>query len=106
MKTFQQFVSEAYPKSERKSHQPRLSFIQGLNKRGQNTGPMAPMPQIGAGKNVPLYIPKYQGPVRGENDRGPDSFGRQTNKSKVTKRYYTNMPIQSGSYKKPDNLTI
>ena len=98
MKNFQQFMSEAYPKSERKSHQPRLSFM--------GTPFTAPMPQIGAGKGVPLYIPKYQGPPRGEDDRGPGSFGKQTNKGKVTKRYHTNMPIQSGNYKKPDNIRI
>lgn len=106
MKNFQQFMSEAYPKSERKSHQPRLSSMGTLDKQEKDAGPMAPMPQIGAGKGVPLYIPKYQGPPRGEDDRGPGSFGKQTNKGKVTKRYHTNMPIQSGNYKKPDNIRI
>lgn len=106
MKTFQQFISEAYPKSERKSHQPPPSFSGTLDKDMENADRMAPMPQIGPGKGVPLYIPKYKGPVRGENDRGPSSFGNQTNRSKVTKRYYTNFPIQTGGYKKPDNLTL
>ena len=106
MKTFQQFISEAYPRSERKSHQPRLSFSGTLDKALENADRMAPMPQIGAGKGVPLYIPKYKGPVRGENDRGPDSFVKQTNRSKVGERIHTNMPIQTGPYKKPDNLAL
>ena len=105
MKTFQQFISEAYPKSERKSHQLRLSFLGTLDKDMENEG-RSRLRQIGPGKGVPLYIPKYKGPVRGENDRGPDSFVKQTNRSKVTKRIHTNMPIQTGPYKKPDNLTL
>ena len=106
MKTFQRFMSEAYSKSERKSHSfPRSSFLGALDKQRRDAGKMAPMPQIGAGKGVPLYIPNYKGPQR-EDDRGPGSFAKQTNKSKVEKRYHTNFPIQTGEYKQPDNITL
>mgnify|MGYP001382874700 CR=1 FL=1 len=106
MKTFQQFIGEAYPRAERKSHSPpRTNFKDALDKQRMDAGRMAPMPQIGAGKGVPLYTSDYRGPQR-ENDRTPGSFGKQTNKSKVTKRYYTNFPIQTGEYKQPDNITL
>ena len=106
MKTFQQFVGEAYPESERREHHPpKLSFKDALNNQRRKAGRMAPMPQIGPGKGVPLYIPSYKG-ERGQDDRTPGSFGRQTNPSPVQKRYHTNFPIQTGHYKKPDNLTI
>ena len=106
MKTFQQFVGEAYPKNERKSHSlSRTNFKDALDKQRRDAGRMAPMPQIGAGKGVPLYIPSYKG-KRGQDDRTPGSFARPTNPSKVEKRYHTNFPIQTGHYKKPDNLTI
>ena len=106
MKTFQQFVGEAYPKDERKSHSlSRTNFKDALDKQRRDAGRMAPMPQIGPGKGVPLYIPSYKG-ERGQDDRTPGSFGRQTNPSPVEKRYHTNFPIQTGHYKKPDNLTI
>tara|TARA_B100000035_G_C20822497_1_gene474889 strand:+ start:9 stop:329 length:321 start_codon:yes stop_codon:yes gene_type:complete len=106
MKTFQQFMSEAYSKSEKQSHNPpRSSFLGALDKQRKDAGRMAPMPQIGPGKGVPLYIPSYQG-TRGEEDKNPSNFARQTNKSKVEKRYRTNMPIQSGRYKEPDNITL
>ena len=106
MKTFQQFVGEAYPKDERKSHSlSRTNFKDALDKQRRDAGRMAPMPQIGPGKGVPLYIPSYKG-ERGQDDRTPGSFGRQTNPSPVQKRYHTNFPIQTGHYKKPDNLTI
>ena len=106
MKTFQRFMSEAYSKSERKSHSfPRSSFLGALDKQRRDAGKMAPMPQIGAGKGIPLYIPNYQG-ERGVEDKNPSNFARQTNKGKVEKRYHTNMPIQSGQYKKPDNITL
>ena len=99
-------MSEAYSKSERKSHSlPRTNFKDALDKQRMDAGRMAPMPQIGAGKGVPLYIPNYQG-ERGVEDKNPSNFARQTNKSKVEKKYRTNMPIQSGQYKTPDNLTI
>ena len=106
MKTFQQFVGEAYSEDERRKHNPpRSSFLGALDKQRKDAGRMAPMPQIGAGKGVPLYIPNYQG-ERGVEDKNPSNFARQTNKSKVEKKYRTNMPIQSGQYKTPDNLTI
>ena len=106
MKTFQQFVGEAYPEDERSKHHPRRSsFTDALKQQRIDAGRMAPMPQIGAGKGVPLYIPSYKG-ERGQDDRTPGSFGRQTNPSPVQKRYHTNFPIQTGHYKKPDNLTI
>ena len=106
MKTFQQFVGEAYPEDERSKHHPRRSsFTDALKQQRIDAGRMAPMPQIGAGKGVPLYIPNYQG-ERGVEDKNPSNFARQTNKSKVEKKYRTNMPIQSGQYKTPDNLTI
>ena len=106
MKTFQQFVDEAYSEAERRKHNPpRSSFKGALDKQRIDVGRMAPMPQVGAGKGVPLYIPNYQG-ERGVEDKNPSNFARQTNKSKVEKRYRTNMPIQSGQYKTPDNLTI
>ena len=106
MKTFQQFVGEAYPKDERKSHSlSRTNFKDALDKQRRDAGRMAPMPQIGPGKGVPLYIPSYKG-ERGQDDKTPGSFGRQTNPSPVQKRYHTNFPIQTGHYKKPDNLTI
>ena len=106
MKTFQQFVGEAYPKDERKSHSlSRTNFKDALDKQRRDAGRMAPMPQIGPGKGVPLYIPSYKG-KRGQDDRTPGSFARPTNPSKVEKRYHTNFPIQTGHYEKPDNLTI
>jgi hypothetical protein len=105
MKTFQQFISEAYPKSERKSHQPRLSFRQTLDQDSKSADEMAPMPQIGPADPFPRYIPDYKGPVY-QNDRGPHRFAKPTNKGKVTKRIHTNMPIQTGPYKKADNLTL
>ena len=106
MKTFQQFVGEAYSEAERRKHNPpRSSFLGALDKQRKDAGRMAPMPQIGAGKGVPLYIPSYKG-ERGQDDRTPGSFARQTNTSKVGKRYHTNFPIQTGHYEKPDNLTI
>ena len=106
MKTFQQFVGEAYPEAERSKHHPRRSsFTDALKQQRIDAGRMAPMPQIGAGKGVPLYIPNYKGPQR-EDDRGPGSFAKQTNKSKVEKRYHTNFPIQTGEYKQPDNITL
>ena len=99
-------MSEAYSKSERKSHSfPRSSFLGALDKQKRDAGKMAPMPQIGPGKGVPLYIPSYKG-ERGQEDRTPGSFARQTNKSKVEKRYHTNFPIQTGHYKEPDNITL
>ena len=73
-------------------------FLGALNKQRKDAGRMAPMPQIGAGKGVPLYIPDYKG-TRGEEDKNPSNFAKQTNRSKVEKRYRTNMPIQSGKYK-------
>ena len=106
MKTFQQFVGEAYPEDERSKHHPRRSsFTDALKQQRIDAGRMAPMPQIGAGKGVPLYIPSYKG-KRGQDDRTPGSFARPTNPSKVEKRYHTNFPIQTGHYEKPDNLTI
>ena len=106
MKTFQQFVGEAYPEDERSKHHPRRSsFTDALKQQRIDAGRMAPMPQIGAGKCVPLYIPSYKG-KRGQDDRTPGSFARPTNPSKVEKRYHTNFPIQTGHYEKPDNLTI
>ena len=105
MKTFQQFVGEAYPEDERSKHHPRRSsFTDALKQQRIDAGRMAPMPQIGAGKGVPLYIPSYKG-KRGQDDRTPGSFARPTNPSKVEKRYHTNFPIQTGHYEKPDNLT-
>ena len=106
MKTFQQFVGEAYSEAERRKHNPpRSSFTDALDKQRKDAGRMAPMPQVGAGGNIPLYKADYRG-ERGPDDRTPGSFIRQTNKRKVTKRIETNMPIQSGHYEKPDNLTI
>jgi len=106
MKTFQQFIIEAYSEAEKRLHNPpRSSFKGALDKQRRDAGRMAPMPQIGPGKGVPLYIPSYKG-ERGQDDRTPGSFARQTNKSKVEKRYHTNFPIQTGEYKQPDNLSI
>ena len=106
MKTFQQFIIEAYSEAEKRLHNPpRSSFKGALDKQRRDAGRMAPMPQIGAGGNIPLYKADYRG-ERGPDDRTPGSFIRQTNKKKVTKRIETNMPIQSGEYKQPDNLSI
>lgn len=106
MKTFQQFISEAYPKSERKSHQPRLSIFQTLEQDSKPADEMAPMPQ---GPGPIRYTADYRGPVRDENDKGPDSFASPTNKGKVRKRkerIHTYMPIQTGPYKQeyPDAI--
>ena len=106
MKTFQQFVGEAYSEAERRKHNPpRSSFKGALDKQRRDAGRMAPMPQVGAGGNIPLYKADYRG-ERGPDDRTPGSFARPTNRSDVEKRYHTNFPIQTGHYKKPDNLTI
>lgn len=106
MKTFQQFIGEAYPRAERKSHSlPRTNFKDALDKQRMDAGRMAPMPQIGPGGSIPHYRADYKGPQR-EIDRTPKDAARQTNKGKVTKRIRTNFPIQTGDYKQPDNITL
>ena len=56
MKTFQQFIGEAYSKSEKESHKTKpVRFLDLLNKTFDDAGPKSPMPIIK--KSPPGTIP-------------------------------------------------
>ena len=94
MKSFKQFVGEAYSKSERNSHIPPSqpqTFTGLLKKQRKNAGPMAPMPQISPGGNIPLYKGRQIGP---KFDKNPSDFADKPFLVKTPKKtYHTNMPI-------------
>ena len=66
MKTFKQFIGEAYPQPERKSHKTKpVRFLDLLNKTVDDAGPMAPMPIIK--KSPPGTVPPV--PMPDANDQ-------------------------------------
>ena len=56
MKTFKQFIGEAYPQPERKSHKTKpVRFLDVLNKTFDDAGPKSPIPIIK--KSPPGTVP-------------------------------------------------
>ena len=56
MKTFKQFIGEAYPQPERKSHKTKpVRFLDLMNKTFDDAGPKSPMPIIK--KSPPGTVP-------------------------------------------------
>ena len=64
MKTFKQFIGEAYPQPERKSHKTKpVRFLDLLNKTFDDAGPKSPMPiykKSPRGTIPPVGIPDVQ----------------------------------------------
>ena len=107
MKSFKQFVGEAYSKSERNSHIPPSqpqTFTGLLKKQRKDAGPMAPMPQIRPGGNISLYKGRQIGPKDVEN---PSDFADKPILVKAPKKtYHTDMPIVNNPYKKLTKLEV